>query len=177
MRLAARTTPNLMGAEFLGLPITAWARVLQPAPRRLVDALARAVQRLGRTDLADYGLAPAPYGVATELARKGMGPVIDRGFTAALKAGRIELVGAVEGFEGSSVRLRDGTQIQPDVVIAATGYRTGLEELVGHLNVLDASGLPRELGAQTQPARSLLFLMATGFRSLASCPECARAPV
>jgi len=157
VRLAARTTPNLMPAEFLGLPITAWARVLQPAPRRLVDALARAVQRLGRTDLADYGLAPAPYGVATELAREGMGPVIDRGFTAALKAGEIELVGAVEGFEGGSVRLCDGTQIRPDVVIAATGYRAGLEELVGHLDVLDASGLPRGMGSQTQPIRGLFF--------------------
>jgi putative flavoprotein involved in K+ transport len=157
VRMAARTTPNLMPAEFLGLPITAWARVLQPAPQRLVDTLARIVQRRARTDLAGYGLSPAPYGVATELARKGMGPVIDRGFTAALKAGEVELVEAVEGFEGGSVCLRDGTRIQPDVVIAATGYRTGLEQLVGHLGVLDASGLPRNPVARTQPARGLFF--------------------
>ena len=157
VRLAARTTPNLMPAEFLGVPITAWARAFQPAPRRLVDPLARVVQRLARTDLAHYGLRPAPYGVATELAQKGMGPVIDRGFTAALKAGEVELVEAVEGFEGDSVRLSDGTWIQPDVVIAATGYRAGLEQLVGHLDVLDASGLPRGLGAQTQPAHGLFF--------------------
>lgn len=157
VRLAARTTPNLMPAEFLGLPITVWARIFQPAPRRLVDTFARAVQRLARTDLADYGLSPAPFGIATELAQKGMGPVIDRGFTAALKAGEVELVDAVEGFEGDSVRLRDGTRIQPDVVIAATGYRAGLEQLVGHLDVLDASGLPRGLGAQAQPAPGLFF--------------------
>jgi putative flavoprotein involved in K+ transport len=31
----------------------------------------------------------------------------------------------------------------PDVVVAATGFRHGLELLVGHLGVLDAAGLPR----------------------------------
>ncbi len=36
----------------------------------------------------------------------------------------------------------DGTQLDPDVVICATGYRPGLEPLVGHLGVLDAKGKP-----------------------------------
>lgn len=38
-----------------------------------------------------------------------------------------EIVAAVEGFDGPGVLLADGTRIQPDVVIAATGYRRGLE--------------------------------------------------
>ena len=33
--------------------------------------------------------------------------------------------------------------MEPDAVIAATGYRSGLEPLVGHLGVLDAHGVPR----------------------------------
>jgi putative flavoprotein involved in K+ transport len=57
-----------------------------------------------------------------------------------------ELVSAIEQFEGPEVVLADGARIRPDVVIAATGYRHGLGELVGHLEVLLPSGKPAVLG-------------------------------
>jgi putative flavoprotein involved in K+ transport len=40
------------------------------------------------------------------------------------------------------VLLADGSRIAPDVVIAATGFRAGLDELVAGLDVLDPRGLP-----------------------------------
>jgi putative flavoprotein involved in K+ transport len=49
---------------------------------------------------------------------------------------------AVDRFDGDTVVLRDGTSIRPDAVIAATGYRRGLEDVVGPLAVLDARGTP-----------------------------------
>ncbi len=49
---------------------------------------------------------------------------------------------AVRSFDHARVGLADGTAIEPDVVIAATGYRQALEPLVGHLDVLDAAGRP-----------------------------------
>jgi cation diffusion facilitator CzcD-associated flavoprotein CzcO len=48
----------------------------------------------------------------------------------------------VTAFEGSSVVLTDRTRLDADVVIAATGYRTGLEPLVGQLGVLTDAGVP-----------------------------------
>lgn len=42
----------------------------------------------------------------------------------------------------TDVILADGLRIRPDAVIAATGYRSALEPLVGHLGVLDSSGEP-----------------------------------
>jgi putative flavoprotein involved in K+ transport len=56
----------------------------------------------------------------------------------------VEIVAAVESFDGPDVVLADGSRVAPDAVIAATGFRAGLEELVGHLGVLDARGLPVE---------------------------------
>ena len=38
--------------------------------------------------------------------------------------------------------------MDPDAVICATGYRPGLEQLVGHLGVLDERGAPQTLGEQ-----------------------------
>jgi putative flavoprotein involved in K+ transport len=61
------------------------------------------------------------------------------------------------------VLLADDTQIQPDAVIAATGYRRGLEPLVGHLGVLDEDGKPLVSGGKQHPSASGLFF--NGYRS------------
>src|SRR5206468_8909077 len=49
----------------------------------------------------------------------------------------------VDAFEGPDVVLADGSHIRPDAVIAATGFRAGLDDLVGGLDVLDPRGLPK----------------------------------
>ncbi|HVF14331.1 MAG TPA: hypothetical protein VM942_07000 [Acidimicrobiales bacterium] len=66
----------------------------------------------------------------------------DVGLIDAVQAGRVEPVAAVAGFDGDDVLLADGSRIRPQVVLAATGYRRGLEPLVGHLGVLDGRGRP-----------------------------------
>jgi hypothetical protein len=51
----------------------------------------------------------------------------------------------------------DGTTLQPDVIVAATGYTTGLEPIVGHLGVLDAGGVPFEFrGIPVRPGLRFL---------------------
>ena len=47
--------------------------------------------------------------------------------------------------------LADGSALSVDTVIAATGFRTGLEPLVGHLGVLDERGDPVVHGAVEHP--------------------------
>jgi hypothetical protein len=92
-----------------------------------------------------------------------MGPVYDDGFVAEVKSGRIELVAAVVGFDGADVLLADGARIQPEAVIAATGYLRGLEGLVGHLDVLDAAGVPVVSGGQQHDSAPGLFF--NGYRA------------
>ena len=41
------------------------------------------------------------------------------------------------------MQLADGERMEPDAVICATGYRAGLEPLVGHLGVLNQPGVPK----------------------------------
>jgi hypothetical protein len=66
-------------------------------------------------------------------------------------------VAAVTGFEGDKVLLADGSAICPQAVVAATGYRRGLEKMVGELGVLDDKGMPRAHG-ETPAAPGLFFV-------------------
>ena len=47
--------------------------------------------------------------------------------------------------------LADGSCVEVDAVIAATGFRPGLEPLVGHLGVLDERGAPTVYGTEEHP--------------------------
>lgn len=159
VRLSVRTPVNLFPATVLGAPSTWLARANEEAPERIVDSVSRLTQRLAFGDLSGYGMPPAPRGVATELRERGLGPVLDRGFVRALKRGDIEIVAAVSRCEAGSVILADRTSIEPDMVIAATGYCPGLAPLVGHLGVLDDRGLPlvRDGSTEISGSGSLYF--------------------
>jgi putative flavoprotein involved in K+ transport len=82
--------------------------------------------------------------VRTAFRARATTPILDVGIVAAVKTGRVEVVAAVEGFDGEDVLLADGSRIQPDAVIAATGFRAGLDRLVEGLDVLGPRGLPKK---------------------------------
>ncbi len=126
-------------------------------------AAAHPSERVIHGNLSRYGLPRPPVGVASLMAEKQQAPAYDAGFVASVKAGRIEIVAAVEGFDGTDVLFADDTRAQPDAVIAATGYRRGLEPLVGHLGVLDERGGPLVNGGHQHPRAPGLFF--TGFRT------------
>lgn len=162
VRVACRTSPHIYRRKWLGVSINVPGVMLNHLPVRVADELAWTGERILRGNLSRYGLPRPPLGVAT-LAKKQQAPAYDEGFVASVKTGRIEIVAAVEGFDGADVLLADGSRVQPDAVIAATGYRRGLEPLVGHLGVLDGRGTPLVHGGRQHPAAPGLFF--TGFRS------------
>src|SRR5438105_4125020 len=157
VQVAVRTPPNLLRREIFGIPATVLARLSEQQPTALVDRTGFILQRLLFGDLSRYGLPRAPHGIATELRVKGLGPVVDSGFVRALKEGQLEIVAPIARFEGAGVILADARRIEPEVVIAATGYRHELEALVGHLGVLCQSGRPIARRGSTHPAAPRLY--------------------
>jgi putative flavoprotein involved in K+ transport len=152
VRLSIRRPPNVVLRTVAGVvPSQLVSILLSKLPLPFADAVARATARLTIGDLRKLGLPAPDRGIYTEMIRDRQIPIIDVGLVSALRAGRVEVVAAVEGFDGPSVQLRGGASIQPDVVVAATGYRASLEPLVGHLGVLDENGLPREHGENQVP--------------------------
>jgi putative flavoprotein involved in K+ transport len=149
--LSCRTPPHVIRRETGPIPTTILGIPNQYLPARLVDPVSRQLARLTAPDLAPYGLPRPTTGLKTQFLRTAVVPLIDVGLVDQLYAGRVQVVPAVASFGADGVVLSDGRELEVDVVVAATGYRRGLEDLVGHLGVLDAGGAPRVHGARTDP--------------------------
>jgi putative flavoprotein involved in K+ transport len=128
-------------------------------PAKAADRLSFVAQRVMIGNLSKVGFGPPTHGLATNVLERKVAPVIDAGFVDALRAGEVELVAAVEAFDGPNVILADGNRIQPEVVIAATGYERGLDPLVGHLGVLGPDGEPTHDGAPASPVAPGLYFV------------------
>ncbi len=150
--LSVRTPPNVVPRALGPVPITLLAITMERAPARLADPLNRAVQRFFVGDLTRHGLPAAPQGLVAQMRATGVTPTIDVGLVKELRAGRVTAVAAVERIEGPDVVLASGDRLAPDVVIAATGYSTGLLSVAGHLGVLDEQGRPLVHGRRTAPS-------------------------
>ncbi|MEU3333642.1 NAD(P)/FAD-dependent oxidoreductase [Streptomyces sp. NPDC006668] len=160
VRLSVRTTPHIVRRSTAGWAAQYTGVLVRRLPVGLVDRLARPMARLSVPDLSAQGL-PRPDTGLYSRAKEGAIPVQDVGLIDAVRKGKVEVVAAVDGFEGGKVVLADGTLVSPEAVVAATGYVRALEDLVGHLGVLDERGRPVAHGARApQQAPGLHF---TGF--------------
>ncbi|ROS27918.1 NAD(P)/FAD-dependent oxidoreductase [Cellulomonas sp. PhB150] len=158
VRLAVRTPPHIVRRSNLGWPAQGTGILVRHLPVPLVDRIAGAVARVEVPDLSSYGLPRPTTGLYSRV-QQGSVPVQDVGLIAAVQSGAVTPVGAVVGVDGPDVLLADGSRVSPDVILAATGYRRGLEPMVGHLGVLDEHGVPRAHGPR--PARPGLYF--TGY--------------
>jgi len=170
--VSVRTTPPITSREIAGIPVQILGMLLMPFPARAVDRLGALLRRFGNGDLSKYGLGKEAWGPFT--ARRP--PVIDVGFLELLKARRIEVLGDVLRFARTGVVFADGTEQEFDVIVAATGFGTGLDQLLAAPRALDERGYPRADGAYpglyfagySETPRGQLFESSRGAHKLAA---------
>lgn len=166
--LSARNGPALLPKRIGKIAVHRLSPFMARLPLRVADAVMAATQRLVFGDLTKFGMPPAPSGGASRLTSDYIAIAADDGAVSAIKAGKIVVVPAIREFARDGVILANGSLIHPDIVIAATGYRTGLEPMVGRLGVLDKKGVPLFNGGQADP--KLPGLWFTGMRpSIRGC--------
>jgi cation diffusion facilitator CzcD-associated flavoprotein CzcO len=160
VRLSVRTPPNILVRAPAG-PL--FANLLRRLPPRRADAFMKVIREKEIGDLTEYGLPVPEEGIFSRLRRLSVAPaIVDKEVIQAIRDRRIEIVAGVESLDEAGVTLADRTRIEPDAVIAATGYRPGLEPLVGHLDVLNERGAPHVPQGQ-EAAPGLRFV---GYRPL-----------
>jgi len=155
--VSVRRPPDIVRREVLGVPGQLFGIALGRVPDRLTNPLDAALRRISVGDLRARGLAtPSPH-AATRFRTSGTVPILDHGFAQEVRAGRVRVLPAVESLTDGGVSVLGGQTAGADVVICATGYRPGLERLVGHLGVLDQRGTPRVHGASTSAGAPGLY--------------------
>jgi cation diffusion facilitator CzcD-associated flavoprotein CzcO len=156
--ISVRTPPPIMPRDLFGLvPVQLLGIALTPVPApRLLDRAGAVVRRIGVGDLRPYGLGEAAWGPFT--ARRPA--VIDVGFLENLKGRRIQVRPNVSRFTPNGVAFADGSDDDFDVVIAATGFDTGLKQLLDVPGAVGEDGQPRFRSGRPTAFEGLYF---TGF--------------
>jgi cation diffusion facilitator CzcD-associated flavoprotein CzcO len=141
--LAVRTPPHLVRRAIGPFPSDVFLELFSRVPAPMIDPLIARMNRLLWGDLSAYGFQRPPLGLKATVEKRGRIPTLADELIDVVRAGRVEVVGAVKAVQPDCVMLADGTSVGPQVIIAATGFGTDLEGLVGHLGVLDDHGNPR----------------------------------
>lgn len=162
--VSVRHGPAIVPGRVFGFPLHRAARLFTALPLPVVDRAFALTQRLFFGDLKKYGMTTHPLGGGTRLARDGTAFAIDDGFVAAIKSGRFKVAGEIVEFHDGRAFSESGGSVAPDVLICATGYRTGLEPLVGRFGVLDGKGNPTHPAGEPDPAQPGLWF--TGYQPL-----------
>lgn len=148
---SVRSAVNVIPRDVLGVvPVLQLGVVMRHVPTRVADALAAPLVRLSVGDIRRVGLARLPYGPNTQIARDRQVPMLDIGTMAQIRAGRIGVHPGIEGFTSTGVHFVDGSELDVDAVVLATGYEAALRELLPQWRVVcDDYGRPLVSGDRT----------------------------
>jgi putative flavoprotein involved in K+ transport len=152
--VSVRTTPPVVPRDFLGTPVQVFGIALSCVPVRLADLIGRTLARIALGDLSRYGLKRADW---LPFSAQRI-PVIDVGFVRNLKGGHISIRPGVARLSQSGVAYDDGREEAFDAVIFATGYVTGLEQILDVPGLLDEEGFPRFGRGRRTPQPGLYFM-------------------
>lgn len=140
--LCIRGPIHVVARDLGPVPALDVAIAMQPLPDALRSAVMRAASLARYGSLRRWGIRRPREGMLAQILR-GRIPLIDVGTIGAIRRGRIEVVPGIAEFQPRGVRFVNGAQREVDAVVFATGYRTGLAELLpGLRSSFDAKGLP-----------------------------------
>ena len=133
VHISIRTPPLIVPRDPFSIPIHVWGVPMSFSPAGIGDRIASIMARIQLGNLACYGLEKAQWAIFKD---KRI-PTIDVGFVKYLKRGDITIQPDVSAFTPDGVKFKDGTQADYDVVIAATGYQSGLQNVIHLPDVID----------------------------------------
>ena len=153
VHLAVRSAVNVVPRDVFGLvPVLQLGIVLRPVPPALADVLAAPMVRLTVGDVRRLGLRKLPYGPNTQIAQDHHIPLLDIGTIDRIRSGEIQVHPGIERFTTHGVVFDDGTQLDTDAVVLATGYRSGVADfLTDAASVCDEEGNPMQSGVESLP--------------------------
>lgn len=145
--LSVRSGSAILPKRLKGIAVHRFSPFMDLLPSSASDLAIMITQRLAFGDIRALGLPSPAVGAATRLRRDQVAIPVDDGAIQSIRAGLAEVVGEVVRIDGPTVFLSDGRTVEPDYLIMATGYSSGLKNTLSEFNVLDSKGNPRLNGS------------------------------
>lgn len=151
--LCVRGPVHVVPRDVFGIPAQVNSlKIMSRLPPRVADRVSLAMLDRIVGDLSPWGIRRPALGPVSQVIEEKQVPLIDVGTVGLIKQGHVRVVPGIARFIERGVVLDDGRELALDVVVLATGYRTGLGALLDGAEVLlDARGHPRVHGAEAAP--------------------------
>lgn len=161
--LCVRGPLHVVPRDMFGIPAQVNSlRIMSKLPPRLADRLSLAMLDRVVGDLSPWGIRRPAIGPISQVLVNKQIPLIDVGTVALIKQGHIRVVPGIERFTETGVTLDDGSSLDLDAVVLATGYRPALDAFLDDAHrYTDARGYPTRFGDDA-PAPGLYFV---GYRN------------
>jgi cation diffusion facilitator CzcD-associated flavoprotein CzcO len=149
--MAIRGPIHVVPRDLFGIPAQYNAiHFFSRIPASVADRIA--LSMVGRVygDLAPYGLRRPDIGPVTQVLREKKIPLIDIGTVPLIKQGKIRVHPGPRAFTRDGMVFDDGSEAAFDLVVLATGYRTGLDQILDDAKPhTDARGYPLCFGTES----------------------------
>src|SRR3954453_15189030 len=103
--MSVRRSPTVLLREANGVPGQVLGVILRPMPEPVMNKLWPVLQKNVVGDLTKYGMPEPAPNAYTRFLREDVTPILDVGLVDMLKQGKVEIVAAVQGFDGGDVIL------------------------------------------------------------------------
>lgn len=150
--MAVRSPVNVVPRDVFGVvPVLQLGVVMRRLSPKVADMLAAPMVAVTVGDVTrGTGLRKLPYGPNTQIVQDHSIPLLDIGTMDHIRAGRITVHPGIERFTPTGVVFTDGTWLDVDAVVLATGYEPALAEFLPEWRaVCDDTGRPRISGGPT----------------------------
>ncbi|PTR06804.1 putative flavoprotein involved in K+ transport [Nitrosospira sp. Nsp5] len=157
--ISIRTPPHILPKSVFGVPLVGIGVATHSLPVIWVDGLLQLLQRVFIGDLTPFGLPFPSSRVSQQFARTQVVPILYHPFVGDVRAGRIRIVGPIRKISGQSIHAFHSVEAQArdqakeavlsvDAIVAGTGFRTGIAELVQVPGIATPDDRPVILGDQ-----------------------------
>uniref|UniRef100_A0A803Q4D0 indole-3-pyruvate monooxygenase n=1 Tax=Cannabis sativa TaxID=3483 RepID=A0A803Q4D0_CANSA len=112
-------------------------------PVWVVDKILLIIARIIFGNLEKHGLKRPEIGPIELKNTQGRTPVLDIGALKKIRSGQIKVVPGIKNFSKTSVHLLDGTNLEIDSVVLATGYRSNVPSWLKENEFFSEDGIPK----------------------------------
>ena len=142
--LSVRSPVSIVPRDINGHPTQLTAKALEKIPFGIGESIGNLIRKIVVGDLKKYGIEEPKLPPAKQLKETGKTPVLDIGTLKYIKSGKIKVVKDIDHFYTKGVVTKDEHKVPVQSVVLATGYRAGIEDMLGNTDrLLDPYGVPK----------------------------------